>query len=894
MPASSPTPPRAAEALVKWLLRDEPWRDTTLGDLREELADIHERENRRRANTWYWRETRNLFTDRIRDAWRSYRTQAAIRKGTTMRTLLSEFRVAARTLWRQPLVSVVVVVTMALGLGANAATFGMIDALMLRPFTIPNVDRLVVLAELSPEEPYPQEAVAPGNYTDFRRNKPAALARLSTVGWGDVNLSGTDQPERVQGSRVGAEFFSMLSVTPAEGRFFSAGDEVVGAPRTVVISDSLWKRRFGGAGNVAGSTIRLGGEPYTVIGRAPAAFDFPNGSDLWTPTVLTAEEQADRSSKYLTVIGELAPGATLEQAQAQLSAQYQRMQEVAPEANRNYSLTVLTFTKAMVDFGMPTILGLWQAAALLLLLIAGTNIANLLLARGAERQRELAVRLAIGAGRWRIVRQMLVESLVLALAAIPASLLVAWGSIAFLRGMMPGELIRFVAGWTTMGVTPRVVAVTTLAALVTALLFGLLPALQSSRPQLTSSLKDGGRSATSGIGRSRLRRGLVVAEIAVALPLLVASGLAAVAGHRMANGPQGYDPDNVVRLRLELPEASYPDADSRRQFTEKLLTEAQRVPGVSHVATTTVAPAASSNQRRRVVVDGRPDDPNGPRWINYRGVTAGFFDVLRIPILEGRAITAQDRNGTQQVAVVSKSLSELYWPGQSPIGRRVKLNREDAEWLTVVGVSGNTLDDWFNSRNAPTIYAPVLQWPSSQVSLLARVTDAAGGDLDGSLANLRAAVARVDGAVPPFSPSTMRQAIHTRTTGLRFVGQLMAAFGLLALVLSAAGIYSVMAHYVAQRRHEIGVRMALGATTRDVLRLTMGSGLKLAGLGILVGLGLGVGAARLIESALFGVVAIEPVLFVAITALLTTVALLATLLPARHAISVDPAGALRD
>ncbi len=890
MTPSAPTPPRAAEALVRWLLRDEPWRDTTLGDLREELAAIIAREDRRRAHRWYWRETRNLFTDRTHDAWRRYRTRLAIKKDSSMRTLLSEIRVAARALWRQPLVSGVVVVTLALGLGANAATFGMIDALMLRPFTIPNVDRLVVLAELSPDAPYPQEAVAPGNYMDFRRNPPAALARMTTVGWGDVNLSGTDQPERVQGARVGADFFAMLGVTPAEGRFFAGPDETEGAARTVVISDSLWKRRFGGLPGFVGSTIRLSGEPYTVIGRTPASFDFPNRSDLWTPTILTAEEQADRKSKYLTIVGELAPGATVEQAQAQLTVQYQRMQDLAPDANRNYTLTVMTFTKGMVDFGLPTILGLWQAAALLLLLIAGTNIANLLLARGADRQRELAVRLAIGAGRWRIVRQMLVESLVLAAAAIPAALLVAWGSIALLRGMMPAELIRFVAGWTTMGVTPRVVVVTSLAALVTSLLFGLIPALQSSKPQLASSLKDGGRSATAGIGRSRLRRGLVVAEIALALPLLIASGLAAVAGHRMASGPQGYDPDNVVRLRLELPEATYPDVTSRRQFTEKLLAEAQQLPGVTHVATTTVSPAAQSNQRRQVVVDGRPDDPNGPAYINYRGVTAGFFDVLKIPILEGRAISVQDRDGTQHVAVVSQSLAKLYWPGQSPIGKRVKLNPTHKEWVTIVGVSGNVLDDWFNSRNAPTIYAPVLQWPSTQVFVLARVQ----GDPDGNLTRLREAIAKVDANLPAFDTETMRKAIHTRTTGLRFVGQLMAAFGLLALVLSAAGIYSVMAHYVAQRRHEIGVRMALGATTRDVLKLTIGSGLKLAGFGITIGLGLGLALGRVIEGALFGVVALEPMLYVAITALLTTVALLATLLPARHAISVDPAGALRD
>jgi predicted permease len=806
-----------------------------------------------------------------------------------MRTLFSEFRVATRTLWRQPLVSAVVIATLALGLGANAATFGMIDALLLRPFTIPNVDRLVVLSELSPQDPYPQEAVSPGNYLDLRRDPPAAITRMTTVGWGDVNLSGTDRPERVQGTRVGAAFFPMLSVTPADGRFFDPSDEAVGAPKTVVISDALWKRRFGGAANVIGSTVRIGGEPYTIIGRAPASFDFPNGSDLWRVSIFDADDQKDRAGKSLTVVAELAPGATVDQAQAQSAVKYQRLQELAPDANKIYTLKVFPFTKAMVDFGMPTVLGLWQAAALLLLLIAGTNIANLLLARGAERQRELAVRLAIGAGRGRIVRQMLVESLVLAAAAVPAALLVAWGSIELLRSMMPAELLRFVPGWMAMGVTPRVALVTALAALVTALLFGLLPALQSSRPQLSASLKDGGRSATSGIGRSRLRRGLVVAEIAIALPLLIASGLAAVAGHRMASGPQGYDPDNVVKLRLELPAATYPNAGSRRNFTERLLDEAQRVPGMQ-VATTTVAPAASSNQRRQVVVDGRPDDPNGPRWINYRGVTAGYFDVLKIPVLEGRAISATDRDGTQPVAVVSRALAQLYWPDQSPIGKRVKLTTDATEWVTIVGVCGDVLDDWFSSRNAPTIYAPVLQWPSQSAFVLAR----AEGDSDANLEKLRSLVAKVDDGLPPFDTATMRKAIHTRTTGLRFVGQLMAAFGALALLLSAAGIYSVMAHYVAQRRHEIGVRMALGATTRDVLKLTVGSGLKLAGMGIAIGLGFGFAAARFIEGALFGVVALEPMLFVAITALLTTVALVATLLPARHAISVDPAGALRD
>lgn len=807
-----------------------------------------------------------------------------------MRTLFSESRLAARALRRQPLVSAVVVLTLALGLGANAATFGMIDALLLRPFTIPNVDRLIVLAETSAQDPYPQEAVAPGNYADLRNERLDTITRMSTISWWDVNLSGTDQPERIRGSRVGAGFFAMLGITPADGRFFVAEDETVGAARTVVISDGLWKRRFGGAAHFIGTTIRLDGETYTVIGRAPAEFEFPNGSDLWAPLILSPADSTERKSKYLTVIGELAPGATVLQAQSQVTASYQRLKDAHPDANLAYSLTVFTFTKAMVDFGMPQVLGLWQAAALLLLFIAGTNIANLLLATGAERQRELALRLAIGASRWRIVRQMLVESVVLAAVAVPAALMAAWVAIRLLKGLMPGQLIRFVPGWTSMGITPRVALVTGLVALGTAILFGLLPALHSSKPSLTSSLKDGGRSATAGIGRSRLRRGLVVAEIAIALPLLVASGLAAIAGHRMASGPQGYDPDNVVLLRMDLPEASYPDIESRREFVERLLDEARQTPGIAQVATTTVAPAMSSNQRRQLVVEGRVEGPQGPRFINYRAVSADYPGVLRIPVVEGRGLQEQDRDGTERVAVISRSLAQLYWPDQSPVGRRVKLSADQTDWLTIVGVSGNVLDDWFSSRNAPTIYVPVHQWPHSQVVLLAK----GSGDASTQLTGLRAALARVDSSVPAFDTGTMRAAIRTRTTGLRFVAQLMAAFGVLALVLSAAGIYSVMAHYVAQRRHEIGVRMALGATTRDVLHLTMGSGLKLAGIGIVIGLVIGVALARVIEGALFGVIALEPTLFAGITVLLAVVALLATLLPARHALAVDPAAALRD
>ena len=879
-------PPRLPELLLRLALRREHWREETLGDLHEEFAAQTMEKGAWKAQLWYWREAIHVLRSSRHDA---PVTTTPPSKDFAMFTWLTEARLAARSLARRPLVSLAIIGTLALGLGANAATFGMIDSLLLRPFTIPNIDRLVVLSELSADNPFPQEAVAPANYEDLRRRPSTTIQRFTTVNWWDVNFSGGDTPERVQGSMVGVDFFAILGISPADGRYFLANDDGAGA-RVVVISDGLWKRRFGGTPSIVGSVVRLDGEPYTIVGRTPEGFGFPNGSDFWTPLVLSAEDRAVRTSRHLTVIGELAPGATVDQAQAEMTAAYAALKEAHQDANRAFTLVVQPFTRAMVDFGLPTILTLWQVAALFLLIIAGTNIASLFLARGAERQRELAVRLAIGASRWRVIRQLLIESVVLSIVAVPLALLVAWGALVLIKSLMPGELLRFVPGWTTMGVNPRIALATAGLALLSAMLFGLLPALRASDLSLTSSLKDGGRASTSGLGKSRLRRGLVVAEVALTIPLLLSAGLAAIAGQRLSTGPQGFDPDGLVRVRLDLPTATYADAQARRVVTARLLEETLRTPGVTAAATTSVAPATAANQRRRVVVEGFDHGQDGPTWTNTRAVSADFFSTLRIPILDGRAIAAGDRHDTQLVAVVSKALADRYWPGDTPVGKRLKLSADDPTWITVVGISGNVIDDWFSSRNAPTVYVPVEQRPSSEVHILARGVD----DPVARIAALRQAVARVDSSLPAFDVGTMPGLIRTRTTGLRLVGQLMAAFGLLSLILACAGIYSVMAHFVSQRRHEIGVRMALGASSRQVLTLTLAQGLRLAGMGIAIGLALGVMSTQFMEDALFGVVAFEWPLFVAVPTILGLVAAAATLVPARSALSVSPASALRD
>lgn len=893
----SPTDrPLKPPALAEWLAgRAAPgpdWRDVSAGDLHEEFLAVARLEGPRRARRWYWRQSLGLVVEMAgrvtRAATDAVRT-ALRRKGDRMSAALGqELRLAFRAMLHQPLASGVVILTLALGLGANVATFGMIDSLVLRPFTFPDVDRLVMPSENSTDDPYPRETIAPAGVRAY--GAPwRTLEGMAAYGWWDVNLSGGQEPERVLGFRVTADFFSLLRVAPARGRLLDARDMTWGAHHQAVISDGLWRRRFGSDPAMVGRTIRLDGEPYEVVGIAAPAFVFPDGADIWAPLAFSASEAENRTNRWLTMFGRLRGDASLAAASAEIDARFTAAQTAHPDAYRDRRLVVRSFTDGMIDIGLPQILALWQAAAVLVLLIGCTNIANLLLARGAARQRELAVRLAIGAGRWRVVRQLLAESIVLALIATPAALAVAALVFRVLQASMPAMLVRFVPGWDRMAVNAGLAGWAVLAALATAVIFSLLPAVQSSRPNLTGTLRDGGRGATGLAMRSRLRRGLVVAEIALALPLLIASGLAAVGAQRFASGPQGYEPAGVLRARTILPDATHPTPEARLQFTERLIEEARQIPGVELAATASVLPTVTSNAQRRLTIDGKPVNPGQTIAINYRAISPDYLATLRIPVVSGRPFTTADRDGAQPVAIVSEAAAQRFWPGESPIGRRLRLGADDRPWLTVVGVSGDTIHDWFASRREPTAYVPVAQAPSSSINLIVRTSVPPETVADAT----RRAFARVDPAQPVFEVMTMTEALRVRTTGLRFISALMAAFGVLALVLATVGIYSVMAYYVAQRRHEMGVRMALGASAHDIIRLTVGQGARMAAVGIAIGLGFGIALARLMESLLFGVVALEPWLFAAVALTLGAAALAASLLPARHATSVDPASALR-
>ncbi len=890
------TPPRLATRLLAAALGRTEWTESILGDLHEEHAARRGR-SRVSADAWYWLQAVRLGA---RGAARRAHGAVPSSRGAVpslptpspgdslMRTLNLETRYALRSIRKRPAMSAIVVVTLALGIGANAAVFEMIDALVLRPFTMPDADRITMLSYSRAEDIYLQESVSPADFLDMKRQQPDAFERLAAWEFWNANLVGQDEPENVQGFFVSADFFPVLGVQPIAGRNFLPEEETRGQHRRVVLGHGLWQRRFASDASIVGRSIEVDGTPHEVVGIAPPGFEFPMGTQLWAPLSFTAETAANRRSQYLTLIGRLAPGRTLEEAQAQMATVGERLSREYQETNKGRQMRVYTIADGMMDLGLKPILSMWQASAAFVLLIACANVASLLLARGAERQREMAVRLAIGASRARIVRELLIESAILALAAVPGALAVAWLSLKLIVGYMPAKIARFVAGWHNMDVDVRLVVFTCALAVVAAIVFGLIPAIQATRPRLAETLKEGGRSATAGGARLRLRRGLVIGEMALALPLLVAAALSVLTVDRFLNGPQGFNPEGLLTMRLRLSDARYPDADARTRFAHDAAARLSTIPGVETAAAVNVMPAGNNNSGRSIEIDGVPNpDASNPPSADFRTATPQLFAALQMPIRKGRGFTDADRADTQPVVIVNEAFVRRHWPNADPIGKRMRTGTDP--WMTVVGVCGDHIHGWFDRRNTPTLYRPFPQAPTSGMALLVRTSR----DPATVAAEARAAVRAVDPAQPVFELQPMRTTLLERTLGLHYVGAIMFAFGGLALLLAVIGVYGVMASMVTQRTHEIGVRMALGATRRDVLRLTVGQTGTLSAIGVAIGVALSLLLGRLIEAGLLGVASSDGRITAALAVILVAAALTAGYLPARRAASIDPTVALR-
>ncbi|MFL6280363.1 MAG: ABC transporter permease [Vicinamibacterales bacterium] len=801
-----------------------------------------------------------------------------------MSNVLKEIRYSWRALFKRPLLTLTVATTLALGLGANAAIFNLIDRLVLRPYPLENPDSVVLLSETGGNLEFKEEAVSPANFLDWRA-ATRTLDFLSAYVWWDANLVDRGDPERLPGFRITSGFFEALSVRPALGRTFVRDDETFGRHRVVIISDALWRRRFDADPSVIGRAVIVDGEPHQVVGVMPPRFAFPKGSEIWAPVAFDPKTPPSRTARYATPIGRIRKGSTIEDVQSELSVLAGRLAREYPQANRDHGVRVYTLTRGMLDEGTGPLLSMWQASALIVLLIACANIANLLLARASERRHETGVRIALGASRGRIARESLIESALLALLAVPPAVGFAWLSLYVIRVSMPANILRFVPGFESLGPDLRLVSFTCAIALVTACVFGLLPALQSSRASVTETLKEGGRTST---GRHNVRRAIVVLEIAIALPLLVTAGLGVIGTERFLTGPQGYDPNGLLTLKLILPDRTYPDDAARRLFVTKTLDALYQIAGVERVAAVNNMPTSGSNSSRSIEIDGHPPaDPNEPPSVDFRTITADYFSTLRIPLVRGRDFSTADRQDTQPVVIVSESMARRFWPNENPIGHRMRVR--NGPWLTVVGISGDVIHDWFNRRNTPAMYRPLPQAPPDYMCIVVRTR----GEPTAIAPDVRRALRSIDPDQPLFDVMSMRRALHERTIGLQYLAAIMSAFAAIALLLATVGLYALITYFVAQRRHEIGLRIALGASAHDVVKLTVGQALRLTLAGTAFGLILAIALSRVIQAGLLGITSTDPAIFVVFAAVLIGTSLVAGYLPARRAARIDPITALR-
>jgi len=808
-----------------------------------------------------------------------------------MSQLVADARFALRGMWKRKALSALLVVTLALGLAANAVIFNVLDVLVLRPFDFPELPRLVRLWETHPSfDGVDRSNGAPANVLDWRAQSAGVLQDVVAMEWWNANLRAAGSAERVQGHFVSPVFFEALGVRPALGRAFLAEEGLPGRNHRVVLGHELWQRSFGGEASLVGRSVMLDGEPYEVVGIAPPGFAFPEGTEAWAPMVTPAAAEARRDQHWLSVFGRLAPGRSRAEARAALALVAARLDRDHPQTNKDRRVEVSGFSYGFGDPVLPQLLGIWQAAAVLVLLIACVNVANLVLARGAERRRELALRLALGAGRSRLLSQLTTEGLVASLAAVAVSLPLAWLGSRAIHDAMPAEIARFLPGWERLGPDWRTLLFSMALAVVATAVFSIVPALRATRPDLVEALRDGGRAVTAGAGRQRGRNLLVVGQLATALALLACAGFAVRSAQGLLRGPQGFDPDGLLTFTVSLSEARYPNAPAQRAFAREAEARLAELPGVEQLALTSALPASGYSNSRGVEIDGRPlPEGREPAQVDARWVSPGYFETLRLPLLAGRGIEARDDETAPGVAVISRSMAERFWPGDDPLGRRFRIVGKDMPWLTVVGVSGDVIHHWVMRRNSPTFYRPLRQEPRGMLSVALRTS----GDPDALAASARGALTALDPDQPAYNVKSMRRAIETSTIGMQFVAKIMAAFGVLALVLAVSGVYGVMSYRVSLRTLEIGVRVALGASRLDVLRLTLGQALRLSGLGLAIGMALALAAGRVLSSALRGAVALDPAVLAWLTAALAACALVAAWLPARRALAVDPMIALR-
>jgi putative ABC transport system permease protein len=812
-----------------------------------------------------------------------------------METLFKDIRYSIRNLLKRPGFAAIVIITLAVGIGANTAIFSVVNAVLLRSLPFHNPEQLVTLWERNPKQGYEQNPPAAGNFVDWR-DQNHVFAQIAIYAPSKrFNLALGDQPDRITGAAVSSSLFELLGISPVQGRVFTAEEEQPGRDQVVLVSYNFWKRRLAAVSNPVGQTITLDSKSYTIVGVMPQGFQFPGGSgtvlgtftaaaaDLWVPLALDAETLRQRSSHSLNVIGRLKPGVTVGQATAEMDEIQQRLEQRYPNFYIGSNVKLVPLSEQVVGTARRPVLVLWGAVAFVLL-IGCANIANLLLSRSTSRAKEIAVRAALGAGRARIVRQLLTESLVLSFAGgIAGVLLAAWG-VRILSTIVPANFPRrdeiALDGW--------VLGFTLLISLLTGLIFGLAPALQSTKMDLTKALNAGGRSSAAGGGRHRLRSLLVIVETALALVLLIGAALMIQSFLRLEHVNPGFKTDHVLTMELSLPANSYP-RPQRSTFFQQLVERTKALPAVQAVAAARQLPLSGDNMNFAFDIEGHPFPPGKSPGADCRFVTADYFRALGIPLISGRLLSDSDGAQASPVLLINESMAHRYFPNEDPIGNRLVLGINHFTGQ-IVGVIGDVKHVGLDAETNDEIYAAYSQAPFwTDMTLLVRTT----GEPMSIAGSMRNEIAALDRQVPIGKVRTMETITAESVAQPRFRTLLLGLFGVAALLLASVGIYGVMSYAVTQRTHEIGIRMALGAQFGDVRRLVIGNGMTLALVGVAIGLAGSFALTRLMASLLFGVTATDAATFVAVSGGLSAVALLACYIPARRATKVDPLVALR-
>jgi putative ABC transport system permease protein len=809
-----------------------------------------------------------------------------------MSTLLQDVRFAIRMLAKNPGFTAVAVIALALGIGANTAMFSSVNGMLLHPFAFKNLNRIVDVWETVPKQNEYHIKAAPANLRDWKEQNKSFEGLAASHGW-SANLTGTGVAERVEGYQVTAGFFSLLGMPAQFGRAITSSDFEPGHSSVVVLSHGFWQTHMGADPGIVGKSLHLNGQEFTVIGIMPGDFDYPVGSEAWAPLDLSTAENSDRAAHYLEVIGRLKSGTSVAQAEADLGTISARLAQQCPETNAGHGVRVMGLVEDLT-YGTRQFLSVLMGSALFVLLLACANVANLQLARATAREKELAVRRALGASRWQITRQLLVESVALALlGGVAGVLLASWGS-ELMQRTIPPFIVQHIPGIKHMKVDSVVLLFTLVVTVLTGILAGLAPALHVSNPDPNESLKGGVRGGSASPGRQRLRALLVVTEVALALVLLVGAGLMVKGFGTLLNEYPGFDRSNVLTFRISLTSVASKEQDEARvrEFYAQVIEKLQALPGVDSAAAVTSLPSGWGWNWTEYTAEGQPPAaPGEMRVAVWQSVSPDFFRALRIPLLKGRLLTAQDGPNAELSLVVSQSLANRIWPNQDPVGKRIMFGRAGSNepWKTVVGVVGDMHRSPFDRTPDPTAYLPFAQLPMASSCVVVR----ASGDPVALAAAARAAVRSVDADQPPYDMRTLEQLISDNVSGVEYSARMMFVFGVVALVLSASGIFALMTYSVTQRTHEIGVRMALGAKRRDVLRLVIGYAIKLTAIGLAIGVPVALALTRALSSLLFGVLRLNLPVFALFTVLLALVAALAAYIPARRATKVDPLVALR-